>query len=125
MSSAKALLLLTEIRFGRVVFTRSARPMIRPVTHVIDGTMVVIRADPSTSVAVDHHMVAYQADTIDHHTHTGWCVIITGVAEKVTDPEERARYQRLLRTDLPDPRTQILRIHPEIITGIEYLRSRR
>ncbi|MBF6328460.1 pyridoxamine 5'-phosphate oxidase family protein [Nocardia transvalensis] len=114
--------LRARFRFGRVVFSRYALPTIRPVSHILDDDdTIVIHAGPGITLTPDRQVVAYQADTIDHHTLRGWCVIITGTAEQITDPDDIAHYRRLLRAAFPGPRDRFIRIHPEIITGVEYL----
>ncbi|MCM6777613.1 pyridoxamine 5'-phosphate oxidase family protein [Nocardia sp. CDC159] len=121
LSTAEALQLLTEARFGRIVYSRYALPTIRPVNHIVDGETIVVHAHRGSSLTTDRQVVAFEADTIDERTHRGWCVIVTGTAEPITDPQELARYRTLLRPWLPGPRDHMVRIQPDIITGIEYL----
>jgi nitroimidazol reductase NimA-like FMN-containing flavoprotein (pyridoxamine 5'-phosphate oxidase superfamily) len=119
---ALALRLLSRAGFGRIVYTRRALPIIRPVNHLVDGETIVIYSNRGTAASIaDRQVVSYEADTIDEHTHRGWCVIATGTAELVTDPEEIDRYRGLLRTWLPGPREHLVRIHPDIITGVEFI----
>ncbi|MFI6865915.1 pyridoxamine 5'-phosphate oxidase family protein [Nocardia sp. NPDC050406] len=121
LSTSESLRLLGTIRFGRVVFSRYALPTIRPVNHVLDGGLLVIHAHPGITLTTDRQMVAFEADTIDPVTQHGWCVIVTGTAEEVTDPDDLARYRRLLPTTLPGPRHRIVRIRPDFISGVEYV----
>ncbi|WP_306364206.1 pyridoxamine 5'-phosphate oxidase family protein [Nocardia sp. CC227C] len=121
LSTSDSLRLLSGIRFGRVVFSRYALPTIRPVNHVVDGGMIVIHANPGTTLSAHRQVVAYEADTIDQDTQYGWCVIVTGTAEEVTDSGDLARYRRLLPTTLPGPRRRIIRIRPDFVTGVEYV----
>ncbi|WP_280357537.1 pyridoxamine 5'-phosphate oxidase family protein [Nocardia otitidiscaviarum] len=109
--------LLASIGFGRVVFTRHALPVIRPTNHLVDGETLIIH----DNLAADHQTVAYEADTLDHTHHTGWCVIVTGTTEPVTDPTDITHYRHVLHPSLPGPRHRLARIHPDHITGIEYL----
>lgn len=83
--------------------------------------MIVIHANPGISLTSDRQVVAYEADTIDHDTQRGWCVIVTGTAEEVTDPSDLARYRRILPTSLPGSRHRTVRIRPDFVTGVEYV----
>ncbi|MFI5777823.1 pyridoxamine 5'-phosphate oxidase family protein [Nocardia sp. NPDC051570] len=120
LTNDDALRLLGTVRFGRVVFTRHALPTIRPVNHVVDGEHVIIYANPSVvPMHSDRQVVSYEADTIDHHTQLGWCVILTGTAEAVLESDEIARYERQIDPWLPGVLHRIVRIRPDIVTGIE------
>lgn len=118
----EALRLLAGSAMGRVVFTQRALPAIRPVNHIVDGGNVIIRTSLSSSVAGTvsgrpDTVVAYEADLIDPDTRTGWSVVVTGFARLVDAPEERARYEALLRPWVHHPADGVLRIHPDIVTG--------
>lgn len=118
----EALRLLASVPFGRVVFTQRALPAIRPVNHIIDGEDVIIRTNLGTSVAsavsrASDVVVAYEADSIDTDTRTGWSVVVTGIARIVRDPQDSARYQRLLRTWVNDPADCVIRIRADIVNG--------
>ncbi|MBB5918657.1 nitroimidazol reductase NimA-like FMN-containing flavoprotein (pyridoxamine 5'-phosphate oxidase superfamily) [Nocardia transvalensis] len=121
LTTAESLRLLSRVRFGRIVFARYALPTIRPVNHIVDDEAIVIHANRGAAMSPDRQVVAYEADTIDEHTHRGWCVIVTGTAEVVTDPGEVERYRGLLHPWLPGPRDHIVRIEPDIITGVEFV----
>ncbi|RDI50538.1 pyridoxamine 5'-phosphate oxidase family protein [Nocardia mexicana] len=123
LSTAQSLQFLACVRFGRVVFSRYALPTIRPVNHFIDDDTIVIHANPGISLTSDRQVVAYEADTIDHDTLLGWCVIVTGTAEEVEDPDEIARCREMLPATLPGSRDRIIRIYPDIVTGVEYMET--
>lgn len=120
LSTEESLKLLADAHFGRIVFSRYALPTIRPVNHIVEDGQVIIHANPGTTLTTDRQVVAYEADTINPATHRGWCVIVTGTAEEVTDPRERQRYQDLLQAWLPGPRDRLITIEPEIVTGIRF-----
>ncbi|WP_280371705.1 pyridoxamine 5'-phosphate oxidase family protein [Nocardia wallacei] len=121
LSTAQSLRLLSGVRFGRVVFSRYALPTIRPVNHAVVDDAIVIYANPGTTLSSDRQVVTYEADTLDPATLLGWCVVVTGAAEELTDPDEIRRCRRVLPAALPGPRDRIIRIHPDIVLGIEYL----
>lgn len=83
---------------GRIGFTQRALPVIRPVNHVVDGDAVVLRTHGGSALphnaAVDQ-VVVCEADQIDPQTRTGWSVVVTGPATRITPPE-LSRYRQLL-----------------------------
>ena len=85
------------------------------VRRCADGVArcVVERGDQAKGV-----VVAYEADAIDPETHLGWSVVVTGYARPVTDPEELARYQAMLRPWVSGTMDHAVRIRPDLITGI-------
>lgn len=122
LTIAEALRLLGTVRFGRIVFARYALPTIRPVNHIVEGQDVVIHANLGiVPPHVERQVVAYEADTINHDTQLGWCVILTGTTEAVTDPDDVLRYERQVDPWLHGVQHRIIRIHPDIVTGIELI----
>ncbi|MEU9190213.1 pyridoxamine 5'-phosphate oxidase family protein [Streptomyces sp. NPDC048484] len=120
LSRGEALQLLASVSLGRVGFTQQALPAIRPVNHLVDQGIVVIRTH-SGSALLNHSLrsevVAYEADDIDATLHTGWSVVVTGVATRVTDSDELARYGRLLTPWSGAVMGDVVRIEPELVTG--------
>ena len=101
LDDAEALRLLASVDYGRVVFTLQSLPAIRPVNHLVDDGQIIIRtrlisAISSRARSADGVVVAYEADSIDPHTRTGWSVVATGRAHTITDPDQVARYEQLL-----------------------------
>jgi hypothetical protein len=122
LSREESMRLLGSISLGRIVFTHRALPAVRPVNHFLDNGEIIIRSHPDAAVvyAADSArgvVVAYEADDIDTGTHLGWCVIVTGTAYLVHDPDQVARYQRMPRPWVAGEMDSALRIHPEIVTG--------
>ncbi|MFF0491732.1 pyridoxamine 5'-phosphate oxidase family protein [Nocardia sp. NPDC003482] len=122
LTNGDALRLLGSVRFGRIVFARHALPTIRPVNHLLDGEQVIVYANLNiVAMHSDRQVVSYEADTIDHQTQLGWCVILTGTAEPVLDADEVAHYDGLVEPWLPGAQHRIVRIKPDIVTGIELI----
>ncbi len=118
----EALSLLASASYGRVVFTRDALPAIRPVNHLVDGGVVVVRTQLVSRVTDKVRsdpdvVVAYEADDIDPASQMGWSVVVTGIARPITDPERIARYEKLLRA-WPDRDVEVIGIEPTIVTGV-------
>ncbi|MDT0566157.1 pyridoxamine 5'-phosphate oxidase family protein [Streptomyces sp. DSM 3412] len=126
LDSDEALRLLGSVSFGRIVFTRHALPTVRPVNHVLDDGDIVIRTHEGAALTAARAqeaddlgvVVAYEADSIDPETHLGWSVVVTGYARPVTDPEELARYQAMLRPWVSGSIDHAVRIRPDLVTGI-------
>lgn len=124
LSRQESLRLLASVPFGRVVFTMRALPAVHPVRHIIDGHNLIIRSNTALAGPADllstgtAAVVAYQADSIDADTFTGWSVVITGLANLVTDASELARYQEMLSPWELGEADYVVQIKPELITGI-------
>ncbi|MGN2636911.1 pyridoxamine 5'-phosphate oxidase family protein [Nocardia takedensis] len=123
LDRAESLRLLASVPVGRVVFTRNALPAIRPVNHLVEDGMVILRtrlaAQLSQAVRADSAMVvAYEADEIDPAWRTGWSVVVTGMARPVRDPARVARYEVLLRSWVDRVMDTVVEIEPTIVTGV-------
>ncbi|WP_329249103.1 pyridoxamine 5'-phosphate oxidase family protein [Streptomyces sp. NBC_01478] len=124
LDSAEALRLLGSVSLGRIVFTRHALPTVRPVNHVLDhgdivirtheGSALISRTQPADGPGV---VVAYEADLIDPDSHLGWSVVVTGYAQRVTDPGELARCEALVRPWVETNMAHTIRIRPDLVTG--------
>ncbi|MGY2025069.1 pyridoxamine 5'-phosphate oxidase family protein [Nocardia gipuzkoensis] len=122
----ESLRLLASARYGRVVFARDALPAIRPVNHLFDGGMVLIRTHltflfSSTSRAAPGAVVAFQVDDIDPVGRMGWSVVVTGFARPVTDAQLVARCERLLAPWGDPATTFVIGIEPTIVTGVRLI----
>jgi len=90
--------LLSSAVVGRVVFTLSALPAVVPVTFGVLDDALVLRTSEGTrlAAAADGGVLAFEADEIDPVARTGWSVVVTGIAELVTDPMRRARIHAIV-----------------------------
>ncbi|GGT07320.1 hypothetical protein GCM10010271_07230 [Streptomyces kurssanovii] len=129
LDRAEALRLLGTVSLGRIVFTQQALPAVRPVNHFMDGDDVIVQLHDGATIAsivaptdATGVVVAYEADVIDPETHTGWSVVVTGYAHRVTDPSELARFATILRPWIDHPRMNAaLRIQPDLVTGLQLI----
>ncbi|AYY14254.1 pyridoxamine 5'-phosphate oxidase family protein [Actinobacteria bacterium YIM 96077] len=124
MDRYEALSLLGSVSMGRVVFTDQALPAIRPVNHLVDGNGgVIIRTHVGSAISSLVHasgsgvVLAFEADDIDQEKHTGWSVVVTGMASLVEDAEAVSHYEHALRSWVNYPMDQIIRIQPDLVTG--------
>ncbi len=123
LTRAECWRLLGGVSLGRIVFTEQALPTVRPVNHLVDGEMIVIRSHLGSAIAGhtaagEGAVVCYEADELDSVRHTGWSVIATGAAQLVSDPVKVARYQRLLEPWVEGYMDYVITIKPKIISGI-------
>jgi hypothetical protein len=115
--------LLAAADHGRVVFTVDALPAIRPVNHLVDHGLILIRTRLTTSIARaaarwDDVVVAYEADEFHSERRIGWSVVVTGYLRAVTDPGEVARCEQLLRPWV-NRTDAVVAIEPVLVTGFE------
>jgi uncharacterized protein len=89
--------LLRSARIGRLGYTRNALPAIAPVPFCVHGDRVVIpsRSGSSLVPGTSGAVVAFQVDSLDPETCTGWTVTVVGPSRSVTDPGELAALDAL------------------------------
>jgi nitroimidazol reductase NimA-like FMN-containing flavoprotein (pyridoxamine 5'-phosphate oxidase superfamily) len=112
--------LLGTKAIGRVGVVIADRPIVLPVNYVLDGEAVVFRTDPGTKLdaAVRGQFVAFEVDDADLVYHTGWSVLVTGVAEEITGSDALARAKALpLEPWAAGPKAHHVRITPVTISG--------
>ena len=122
LDQAEAMRLLASVSYGRVVFTLNALPAIRPVYHLVDDGRIIIRTRLTTAISGAARsstdlIVAYEADSFDPETRTGWSVVVTGRARPVTDAGQISRYEELLHPWV-NRANDVLAIQPDIVTGL-------
>jgi nitroimidazol reductase NimA-like FMN-containing flavoprotein (pyridoxamine 5'-phosphate oxidase superfamily) len=117
----EAIRLLEGVSMGRLVFTLGGLPTVRPVNHQMNDGAIVIRTQAgSAALSCAGSIVAYEADTIDPDTHTGWSVIVTGRAELVQEPIAcRDGVGELSKngTGTNGAATYVLRINADVVNG--------
>ena len=112
---------LAKTPVGRLGFIESAEPVILPVNFAIDGRSVVFRTGHGSklSVAIMERPVCLEVDEWDALEHTGWSVLVKGIAQEVVDQESIDRFESLpVRPwSRPDLRSHWVRIVVEEISG--------
>jgi len=93
----ECLRLLERATLGRVGVTTAALPSVLPVNFRLAGDRIVFRTGTGTKLAAAtrNAVVAFEVDDIDPVNHTGWSVVVTGVARPVVDPDDLARLNGL------------------------------
>jgi nitroimidazol reductase NimA-like FMN-containing flavoprotein (pyridoxamine 5'-phosphate oxidase superfamily) len=112
--------LLGTSMLGRLGLTVGALPTVLPVNYRLIGDKVIFRTSIGTKLqaATTNAVVAFQVDDMDPLWHTGWSVVVTGVAREVTDPDELARLDvtRIPRW-APLGESRIVEVATEMVTG--------
>lgn len=112
-------LLRDEAYVGRLAFILDGRPMVLPVNYLADGESVVFSTGAGTKLsAVRGAPVAFEIDHSRPLYHSGWSVVVRGVAREVTDPHELERLRRgPLRSWARGTREHWVRISVDEVTG--------
>lgn len=91
LSRADALERLQRHGFvGRVAFVVEGRPMVMPVNYLADDTALVFCTGPGTKLSALRagSPVTFEVDDSQPFDHSGWSVIVEGIALEVTDEED-------------------------------------
>lgn len=116
----ECLRLLSTATLGRVGVTTGALPTVLPVNFHLDGERILIRTGEGTKLraATDNAVVAFESDDFDPLYHSGWSVVVTGVAREVTDPGELASLKSApLARWAPRGNGRIVAISTEVVSG--------
>jgi hypothetical protein len=124
LERAECLRLLASHDLGRVVVVMpSGAPVIRPVNYVFDegSQSVLISSFPGSKLfALTHAKQAtFEVDSVDRAKRSGWSVIIAGVVEEVTRPDDldRSRALAIAPWASAGDASRLLRIRAIAVTG--------
>jgi len=112
--------LLGEDVIGRVAVVIGATPMILPVNYAVDGEDIIMRTMPGSRLDIGQGHAAFEVDSFDRATQSGWSVLFTGQLEEVTgyQAKDMERLQELpVDPWAPGDRTLWLRLRPRFVTG--------
>ena len=114
--------LLATQELGRLGVIAEHYPLIVPVNYGLDGTTIVIRTHPGTTLsAASHANVTFEVDEIDRGTRSGWSVLVRGLAEEVGADHRADLVARTHATGLepwaPGEHGNWLRLIPQQISG--------
>lgn len=116
----ECLRLLSHATLGRVALSIGALPAVLPVNFAMDDGDVVLRTGSGSKLdaALAGSVVAFEVDSYDPVYHTGWSVLLTGVATVVTAKSELDRLDRLpLRPWASGQRDHYVRIARQVVSG--------
>ncbi|MDA8341321.1 MAG: pyridoxamine 5'-phosphate oxidase family protein [Actinomycetota bacterium] len=119
LDAAACTRLLAPGGVGRVVLVQDRGPVAIPVNFtVLDGD-VVFRTSPGFAAAVvAGQEVGFEVDHVDDALHEGWSVLVSGRAERLTDPGEVVRARALeVEPWAGGDRDDLVRIVPDEVSG--------
>ena len=120
MPRGECLRLLGTKSIGRLGLTTRALPTILPVNYWFDGSAIYVLTNHGSKLdaAMRDAVVAFEIDEVDGIEHTGWSVVVTGIASVVTDPDEleRLRHAPIARW-APGWEGYVLSISVEMVAG--------
>jgi nitroimidazol reductase NimA-like FMN-containing flavoprotein (pyridoxamine 5'-phosphate oxidase superfamily) len=120
LGRAEALRLLASKAIGRIGVHVGALPVVLPVNFVVTDDEIVIRTTTGTKLAAatQHAVVAFEVDDFDGLAHSGWSVVVTGVARPITAPDDLARARSLPLTSWANGETDhYIAISTELVSG--------
>jgi hypothetical protein len=120
LSESECLTRLESGTVGRVAVTVGALPAIFPINYLLVDRTVLFRTGSGTKLtaATKNAVVAFEVDDFDPVDHTGWSVMIVGIARDVTDVvHETSIDETLIARWAHGPDGRIVAIVPEQITG--------
>lgn len=105
---------------GRVVLSVECIPVALPVNMALFEGDVVFATNEGAKLdaALHGNVVSVEVDDFDRMYHTGWSVLVTGVAELITDPRDIERIHRLpLQPWAPGSDLYFVRVPSTMVTG--------
>jgi nitroimidazol reductase NimA-like FMN-containing flavoprotein (pyridoxamine 5'-phosphate oxidase superfamily) len=113
--------LLATVAVGRVGLLVDGRPEVLPVNYALDGDTILFRTTEGTVLnQASFAVVAFEVDYLDPGDHSGWSVLVQGIARDIGDAidptSERLRRLSLI-TWAPGRRQTWFQVRPDKITG--------
>jgi nitroimidazol reductase NimA-like FMN-containing flavoprotein (pyridoxamine 5'-phosphate oxidase superfamily) len=97
-----------------------ALPAVLPVNFIVLGDDIVFRTNPGAKLdaALANNVVAFEVDDVDAMYHTGWSVLVQGMAREVSEPDRVAEVRQApLRAWAGHGRDRFVRIATDIVSG--------
>jgi nitroimidazol reductase NimA-like FMN-containing flavoprotein (pyridoxamine 5'-phosphate oxidase superfamily) len=129
LSLTECLELLGARRFGRIAVVVDGHPIMFPVNYALDGDAIVFRTAAGTKLdGAAMGRVAFEIDSADEETHSGWSVLVQGVGSEITSAlDHRSEQLRQLEVEpwVPGERARWVEILAQSITGRRLSRTHR
>jgi nitroimidazol reductase NimA-like FMN-containing flavoprotein (pyridoxamine 5'-phosphate oxidase superfamily) len=88
--------LLATQEVGRLGFISNGHPEVLPVNYVLDGDAVLFTTSPGSKLwGASCAPVAFEVDSVDSATRSGWSVVVHGVAQEITSDDTASVRDRL------------------------------
>ena len=116
----ECLRLLDTVVVGRVAFTSQALPCVLPVNFRRDGDRILFRTGKGTKLATAtrNTVVGFEFDDFDPDTHTGWSVLVVGMAHRLRDRDAADATSSLdLPRWAPHGDGHVVAVSTEIVSG--------
>jgi nitroimidazol reductase NimA-like FMN-containing flavoprotein (pyridoxamine 5'-phosphate oxidase superfamily) len=115
LTEDECLRLLDTQEYGRIGLVFDGRPEIFPINYTLDqdGRVIFKTVAGIKLASALNRPVVFEVDLVDRATHTGWSVVVHGVAHHLEGP---AAPPRPLAPWLAD-RAYLVRIDPQWVTG--------
>ena len=119
LDRAQCVELLSGARIARVVLSVGCIPVAMPVNMSVLDEDVVFATDSGSKLtsSVYGQVVSVEADDIDLGCGTGWSVLVTGIAQPVTEPEEIVWAGSRLQAWVPGPHPLLIKVPSTLISG--------
>ena len=110
--------LLDNAHLGRIAVSSGALPLVMPVGYVMDGDTIVVDAGRVLALefATAGAVVGFEVDNLHENGHTGWTVMVTGVARAVYDEGDATRLRQLF-PDGEHGDGHLVRVSCELVSG--------
>ena len=128
MSRSDCLRHLRQGTVGRLAVSVSALPAIFPVNYAVLDEDIVFRTGPGTKLdaALSEAVVAFEIDQSDPVAHSGWSVVVVGVARPITDSATLSRAAALPLTPWADGgRDTVVRLETRLVSGRQLMADGR
>jgi nitroimidazol reductase NimA-like FMN-containing flavoprotein (pyridoxamine 5'-phosphate oxidase superfamily) len=122
LSPAECWRLLATQPVGRVAVIVGHYPLVFPVNYAVEDKTIVYRTGAGTKLySVRRSNVTFEADEIDTEHHSGWSVMVKGVAQELSPRRDRGAVSRSELTGAdpwaPGAREHVIRIVADQVTG--------
>lgn len=121
LSEVECRQLLKTREVGRLAVVLDGQPYIFPVNYYFDGERIGIRTRAGTKLeGSQQRLVCFEVDDLEGGSHSGWDVVVQGVAHDVTtalDKESAAVRAMPIDAWTGDEKDRWIRIEPRLITG--------
>jgi uncharacterized protein len=125
LDRSSCLELLGTADVGRIALSIGALPVVLPVNFAMLGEDIVIRTSPGSRLetAATNAVVAFEVDCVDA-SHSGWSVLVQGVATEITDPLELRQARLVHLNSWPGGDGRLLRLVTQIVSGRRFKSAR-
>ena len=115
----ECLRLMATATLGRIGVTAEALPAVLPVNFCLAQERILIRTGIGTKLdaAVRNAVVAFEVDDFEPVGHTGWSVMVTGVAHELSDDETDEAITRPLARWAPWGDGHTVAISTDLVSG--------